>query len=81
MSLYIAGSAELYRSWIKLVEIINKCFSMLAGNDYGLAKNWYLKFVQPGTAVKFIIKSLLFYNAAPILAAGVFVILFTCQVV
>jgi hypothetical protein len=26
-------------------------------NVHGLAKNWYLKFVQPGTAVKFIIKS------------------------
>jgi hypothetical protein len=33
---------------------------LLAANFHGLAKNWYLKFVQPTTVAKFIIKSSLF---------------------
>ena len=72
---------SLFEQCDGIVSIIGR---QAAANGSGLAKNWYLKFVQPELLLKFIIKSSLFVclcspGLIQILGAGVDPGVFNCH--
>ena len=61
--LYVAKDISLKLAFKKIFPLRTDVIRIQFGGvqRFGLAQNWYLKFVQPGTAANFIIKSSLLF--------------------